>query len=259
MAKIIAVVNQKGGVGKSVTTRNLAEALSLQGEKVLMIDFDPQGSLSIMCGLDVENIDVNIAHLIEEAMEDVVFTRKEEVIKTVEGVDVIPADIGLASVEAALVNVMSREQMLKSVIDEYKGYYDYILIDCSPSLGMLTINALTAADSVIIPVTPQFLSAKGLEMLLQSVVKVKRRINRNLKLEGILLTMYDKRMKLTKEVESMIVEAYQDEVNIFNTRIPTSVKMGEATLHRKSIIEYAIENPVAKAYKDLAIEVLGNE
>lgn len=256
MAKIIAIVNQKGGVGKSVTTRNLGEALGLKGKKVLLIDFDPQGSLSIASGIDAENLDITICNLMEQAMEDMPFTHLEDSIQRLQNIDIISANIELASLEAALVNVMSREQMLKSVVDEIKDSYDYVLIDCSPSLGMLTINALTTADSVIIPVTPQYLSAKGLEMLLKSIVRVKRRLNRGLQIEGILMTMHDKRMKLTREIENIILEAYQGEVSIFDTRIPTSVKMGEAILNQQSIIQYAPKNSVAEAYKQLAMEVI---
>nr|WP_307990080.1 ParA family protein [uncultured Niameybacter sp.] len=256
MAKVLAVVNQKGGVGKSVTTRNLGEALGLQGKKVLLLDFDPQGSLSIASGLDAENLDFTICNLLEQAMEDMPLIHLEDSIYRLGNVDIIPANIELASLEATLVNAMSREQMLKSVIDEVEGDYDYVLIDCSPSLGMLTINALTAADSVIIPVTPQYLSARGLELLLKSIVRVKRRLNRALQIEGVLMTMYDKRMKLTREIEDIILEAYQEEISIFGIRIPTSVKMGEAILNQQSILQYAPKNPVSEAYKQLAMEVI---
>lgn len=258
-AKVITILNQKGGVGKSVTTRNLGEALSAKGKKVLLIDCDPQGSLTLTCDIDVENIEVNIGHLIEEAITGKPFTSHEEVINKVGNVDVIAADMGLSSVEAALVGIRNRNEVSKCVIDEFKLNYDYVLIDCSPSLNVLNISVLAASDTVLIPGSLEFLPVKGLEMLIQTIIRVKRRINPKLKFEGILMTRYDKRMKLTKEIECMIYEAYQGDINIFNTRIPSSVKVSEATVHGKSIIEYAPRNPVAKAYKALAEEVVVNE
>lgn len=257
MSKVIAIVNQKGGVAKTVTTLNLGYALSEMGKKVLLIDFDPQSSLTVCFGYDnTDNINTTIYNLMALAIEEKNLPEKDKYILSTGKVDLIPCNLELSAIEIALVNVMSRELILKSIIDEIKEDYDYVIIDCSPSLGMLTINALAACDSVIIPVTPQYLSAKGLELLLKNILRVKKRINPKIQVDGILLTMYAERMKLSKEVLSIIQEAYGSHIHIFESKIPTSVKVGESNLRNKSIIEYNPKNKVSIAYGELAREVV---
>lgn len=256
-SKIIAIVNQKGGVGKTTTALNMGYALSQMGKKVLLIDFDPQSSLTVCFGYDnTDSINTTIYNLMALAIEEKSLPKKEDYIISIGKIDLIPCNLELSAIEVALVNVMSREMILKSILDEIKEDYDYIIIDCSPSLGMLTINALATCDSVLIPVTPQYLSAKGLELLLKNIIRVKKRINPQIEVDGILLTMYAERMKLSKEVLSIIQEAYGDHINIFNSRIPTSVKVGEANMKSKSTIEYDPKNKVSSAYMEFAKEVV---
>jgi chromosome partitioning protein len=257
MSKVIAIVNQKGGVAKTVTALNLGYALSEMGKKVLLIDFDPQSSLTVCFGYDnTDSINTTIYNLMALAIEEKNLPEKDKYILSTGNIDLIPCNLELSAIEIALVNVMSRELILKSIIDEIKEDYDYVIIDCSPSLGMLTINALAACDSVIIPVTPQYLSAKGLELLLKNIIRVKKRINPRIKVDGILLTMYAERMKLSKEVLSIIREAYGSHIHIFESKIPTSVKVGESNLRNKSIIEYDPKNKASIAYGEFAKEVV---
>jgi chromosome partitioning protein len=254
--KVIAIVNQKGGVAKTITALNLGYALSEMEKKVLIIDFDPQSSLTVCFGYEnTDNISTTIYNLMALAIEEKNLPKREEYVISVGNIDIIPCSLELSAIEIALVNVMSRELVLKSIIDEIKDNYDYIIIDCSPSLGMLTINALAACDSVIIPVTPQYLSAKGLELLLRNIIRVKKRINPKIKVDGILLTMYTERMKLSKEILSIIQEAYGSRINIFENKIPNSVRVGEANMKSKSIIEYDSKNKVSIAYSEFAKEV----
>ncbi|TYQ17825.1 UNVERIFIED_CONTAM: chromosome partitioning protein [Acetivibrio alkalicellulosi] len=255
-SKVISIVNQKGGVGKTATTLNLGYALSEMGKKVLLIDFDPQSSLTVCLGYDnTDSLSTTIYNLMALATEEEDLPEKEKYIQKIGKLDLIPCNLELSAIEIALVNVMSRELILKSIVDEIKSNYDYVIIDCSPSLGMLTINALAACDSVIIPVTPQYLSAKGLELLLRNIIRVKKRINQKIEVDGILLTMYTERMKLTKEVLSIIQDAYGNYINIFSSMIPTSVKVGEANMKSKSIIEYDPKNKVTTKYVEFAKEV----
>lgn len=265
MGKIIAVVNQKGGVGKTTTTLNLGYALAERGKKVLLIDFDPQSSLTVCMGYDdTDAIPCTIANLMQNVMEDNDIPEDHQYIyhhigKDGNVLDFIPCSMELSAIDVSLVNAVCRESVLKSILSELSCDYDYIIIDCSPSLGMLTINALVAAQSVIVPVTPEYLSAKGLEILLKNIVRVKRKINPALELEGILFTMYKDRMRLTQTVDEIVSQTYGNTVPIFTTRIPYSIKVGESNLQSKSIIQYAKGNKVSTAYKVLAEEVLHNE
>jgi chromosome partitioning protein len=260
MSKVIAMVNQKGGVGKTTTALNLGYALKAKGKSVLEIDLDPQGSLTVSLGYDDnDSINITIATLMARTIEEQSLPKKEEYIVKAGTLDLIPCNIELSAIEVSLVNAMSRELILKSIIDELREFYDYIIIDCSPSLGMLTINALTACDSVIIPVTPQYLSAKGLELLLKNIIRVKRRLNPEIVIDGILLTMFASNTNLSKVIKDMIEEAYGGQIHIFSTKIPNSVKLGYSILNNKSVIEYAGKNQVAVAYTAFAGEVLVND
>lgn len=257
MTKVIAIVNQKGGVGKTTTTLNLGYALANQDKKVMLIDLDPQGSLTISLGMDNnDELKNTIASLMALAIEDKQLPEKENYIMHTGKLDLIPCNIELSAIEFSLVNAMSREMILKYIIDEFKSDYNYIIIDCSPSLGMLTINALAASDSVIIPVTPEYLSAKGLELLLMTIMRTQKRINPHIQIDGILITMYTQRMNLSKAVKKMIEETYGETLHIYESCIPKSIKVGESTLQSKSIIEYDEKNKVSLAYKEFAQEVL---
>lgn len=265
MGKIIAVVNQKGGVGKTTTTMNLGYALAESGKKVLLIDFDPQSSLTVCMGYDdTDSLECTIATLMQRVMEDMELPEDYHYIyhhTSDSGValDFIPCSMELSAVDVSLVNAVCRESILKGILAELKADYDYIIIDCSPSLGMLTINALVAAQAVIIPVTPEYLSAKGLEILLKNILRVKRKINPELEIEGILFTMYKERMRLTQTVEEIVCNTYGQAVPIYKTKIPYSVKVGESTLQSQSIIQYAENNKVSQAYQAFAKEVVEHE
>lgn len=259
MSKITAIVNQKGGVGKTTTALNLSYALSEKGNKVLLIDFDPQASLTLALGYD-GNDTINIQTLMAKEIEEEDFDEHYS-IKVRDRLELIPASIDLAKLEASLVDVISRETILRDLIGRIEASYDYILIDCSPSLGFLTVNALTASDSLIIPVTPEYLSARGLQLLIESIRKAKRKLNKNLTIDGILLTMVNDRTNLAKKMSEIINNSVQFietktgiKTKVFNANIPISVKTGEAIANEQSIIEYDPRNKVAIKYKEFAKE-----
>ncbi len=260
MGNVIALCNQKGGVGKTSTAVNLGIGLVNEGKKVLLIDNDAQANLTESLGFKKpDNMDVTLSTLMQMVIEEKPFESDMGILHHSEGVDVMPSNIELSGMETALVNIMSRENVLKEYISRVKDDYDYILIDCSPSLGMLTINALTAADSVMIPVQAHYLPAKGLEQLLKTVSKVKRQINPKLKIMGVLMTMVDKRTNLSKDVSSLIRRTYSSNIRIFRTEIPMSVKAAEAAAAGESIFKYDKNGKAAEAYKTLTKEVLGSE
>lgn len=254
---VIALVNQKGGVAKTTSCINIAVALSQEGKKVLVIDTDPQASMTIGLGHNQpDNIPITVADLMAKAMNDESIQPHEGILHHPEGIDLLPSNISLAGTEVSLVNAMSREATLKHMLNSYRKDYDHILIDCMPSLGMLTINALAAADRVIIPVQANYLSAKGLEQLLQTVAKVRRQINPRLKIDGILMTMVDSRTTNAKEITALIRETYGDKIKVFEAEIPHSVRAAEITEQGKSIFEHDPGGKVAQAYHTLTKEVL---
>ena len=260
MSKIIAIANQKGGVGKTTTTFNLGIALVKHGKKVLIVDANPQGDLTIYAGIiKPDELTTSIATLMENAIDYDFKELNKAVIKNAEGVDLIPSNLDLASLEMSLVNVMSREGILRSCLERFKGQYDYILIDCMPSLGMITINALASADSVIIPVQSQYLAARGMLKLYETIHKVKRQINPRLNIDGILITLYDKRTNNSKNIKKEIENLYGNKINIFNTYIPFAIKTAESSSFGKSIFSYDKNSAVAKAYSNLAKELIDND
>ena len=255
----IAVVNQKGGTGKTTTCENLGVGLAAEGKKVLLVDADPQGSLTISMGWQQpDELPTTLSTLMAKTMNDQSIPPGEGVLHHAEGVDLIPANIELAGLEVSLINTMNREKMLKQVLESAKHEYDYILIDCTPSLGMLTVNALAAADTTLIPVQAQYLSAKGLEQLLQTVQKVRRQINPHLKIEGILLTMTDSRTTYGKQISNLIRQAYGGKIKVFEPTIPRSVRAAETSTTGKSIFQYDPKGKVAEAYQSLTREVLAD-
>lgn len=257
---IIVISNQKGGVGKTTTCANLGIGLAQAGKKVLLVDCDPQGSLTISLGNPKpDDLPITITDLIRKVVIDTPILAGEGILHHEEGVDLLPANIELSGMEASLVNVMSRETILRQVLNEIGQPYDHILIDCMPSLGMLTINALAAADSVLIPVQVQYLSAKGLEQLLQTIAKVRRQINPCLRIEGILLTMVDTRTNYAKEISSLLRGTYGGRIKVFSTDIPHSVRAAEISAAGKSIYAHDPKGKVAAAYRELTQEVIQNE
>lgn len=257
--KVIIVANQKGGVAKSASAVNLSAALVKLGKKVLMIDADSQGTGSNMFGIDdVDSIDVTLATILEKIINDEDIEPSYGIIKDIEGVDVLPANIDLAALEASLVNVMNRERLLKIYVDIVRPYYDYIIVDCLPSLGMITINALACGDSVLIPVQAEKPAAKGLVQLLKSIIKVKKHINADLVIEGILPTMVDGRLNYSKDVIQMIEDSYGSQIHIYDEYIPRSAKMAECAAVGESIFLYAPKTKAAEAYMSLAKEVIEN-
>lgn len=258
-ATIMAVVNQKGGTGKTTTCENLGVGLAMEGKKVLLVDTDPQASLTISLGYPVpDDLSTTLSDMMGKIISDQPIEPGEGILHHSEGVDLMPANIELSGMEVSLVNTMSREKVLKQYLDTVKQNYDFILLDCMPSLGMLTVNALAAADNVLIPVQAAYLPAKGLEQLLQTINKVRRQINPKLKIEGILLTMVDSRTNYAKDISSIIRESYGGKLKVYKTDIPRSVRAEEISAEGTSIFKHDPKGKVAEAYQVLTKEVLAN-
>ena len=250
MGKIIAIANQKGGVGKTTTTVNLAASLGVLEKKILLIDADPQANASSGLGVDVENVELGSYQLLEHTV-----AAKKTIISTNSpNVDIIPAHIDLVAIEIELVDKEEREYMLKRAIKDLVDDYDYILIDCAPSLGLLTLNALTAADSVIIPIQCEYFALEGLGKLLNTVISIQKIYNPDLDIEGLLLTMYDSRLRLSNQVVEEVNKHFDKMV--FKTIIQRNVRLGEAPSHGESIISYDASSKGANNYLSLAQELI---
>ena len=257
---IIAVTNQKGGVGKTTTCGNLGIGLAREGKRVLLIDCDPQASLTISLGHQKpDQLPTTLTDILNKTINEESLQPKEGILHHEEGIDLIPSSIELSGLEVSLVNVMNREKVLKQYIDSIKREYDHIIIDCMPSLGMLTINALAAANSVLIPVQAQYLPVKGLEQLLHTVIKVRRQINPKLRVDGILLTMVDNRTNYAKEISALLRDTYGSKLKVFASDIPLSVRAAEISAEGKSIYVHDPKGKVAEAYNTLTKEVLKDE
>ena len=232
----------------------------MQGKKVLLVDADPQGDLTVSLGWkDNDNLSITLANKILDFIQDNINTPDDVILHHAEGVDLIPANVELSALELSLVNAMSREVAMKGFLKSIKDNYDYILIDCMPSLSMITVNALAAADSVIIPVQAQYLSAKGMSQLVQTISKVKRQINPQLKIDGVLFTLVDGRTNLAKSTKDAVRFAYGKNIKIFNTNIPIAIKAAETSTKGKSIYTYAPNSTATQAYRELTKEVLDIE
>lgn len=253
------MLTRNGGVGKTTTTLNLGNELAKNGKKVLLIDLDPQGDLTTSLGFkNQDDMEITIKNLMEKVIQEIPVNKREGILNCKEGVELVPANIELEALEMSLIKFMNKENILKNYISQVKENYDYILIDCRPSLGLLTINALATADSIIIPVQAQYLPLKGMTQLLQTIDKTRVQINPKLKIEGILLTIVDMKTRLARTTIETLRNSYGKRIKIFNTIIPMGIKAAESTIEGKSISDYSRKSKPAIAYEQFAKEVLEN-
>lgn len=256
-AKITALCNQKGGVGKTVTTVNLGIGLAREGKRVLLADIDAQGSLTTSLGYKhPDQMGNTLAEILGRIISGEPVSPGEGIIHHTEGVDLLPANIELSGLEVTLVNTMSREIILREYLNSVRDQYDYILLDCCPSLGMLTINALAAADDVLVPVMAHYLSIKGMEQLIRTISNVKRKINPGLQIAGILITMADMRTNYSREIVELLRNTYGDKLRIFDSIIPLSIRAAETSAEGRSIYLHDPAGKISAAYAALMREVL---
>ena len=260
MCKVLICANQKGGVAKSTSVVNLGIGLARKGKRVLLIDNDPQGSLTEALGYpEPDKLEITLANVMEWVLNEEEFDLSAGILHHEEGIDLMPANIELSGVETSLVGIMSSETTLKEYVEMISEDYDYIMVDCSPNLGQLTLNALVAADEIIIPVQAAYLPLKGLEQLLRTISRVKRKMNPRLDIMGILITMVDYRTNFAKDITEVLYEHYGNNIHIFDEVIPFSVKAAEASAEGVSIYSYDGKGKVATAYEKIVEEVVSYE
>jgi len=257
MGRVIAIANQKGGVGKTEIAGNLGVGIALSGKRVLVIDADPQGNLTSSLGIDnVDELENTLAAFIEREINENQIDPKEYILHNDEGVDIMPCNIKLAGMDYMIMNAFSREHLLEAFVSQVRESYDYIMIDCSPSLNLVTVNVLTAADSVIIPVEASYLSMTGLQQLLTTIGSTKRKLNKKLEIEGIVINKVNTRTNHERDIIDKLREAYGSQIKVFDVMIPESVRAKECTAFGVSIYKHDPKGKVAKAFEELTKEVL---
>ena len=259
MSTVISLINLKGGVGKTVSSINIAYSLAKLEKRVLIIDTDSQGNIATSLGMNFDGEINTLVDLMNEVIDgEVSFERIQECTYSAGAVDVIPSNFMLAGIDYKLMNAYNRECVLKNIIDTIRSSYDYIIVDCPPSLGLIVTNALTASDSVLIPVEAQYLSFESLKVMLSTIQMVKKKLNRSLEIAGVFLTMYQSRTKLSKGIKDKICEIYGDDIHIFEDWIPYTIKAAEQTLYGRSLIDLEPNHPVSVAYMNITKELIAD-